>query len=203
MPPGPPAYFRTMGRQLQRSLYALLGLATVASLDLSSYCHPDPGAPDLAMIGQAKAATPMAMDAPAAPATMPPSPADYKELTWAELADVDFKDVYLEELDSYYWKPVFGDQVLAAEGQDVYITGYVIPVDLDEDFYVLSRYPFANCFFCGGAGPESVIDLRFADADHRTYQTDERLTFHGNVRLNADDVYQMNYILEGAEEHPL
>jgi len=204
MSPGLPAYFRAMGRQLQRSLYALLGLAIVASLDLSSYCHPDPGAPDLAIIGQAKAAIPMAMDAPAAPETVPASaPADYKELTWAELADVDFKDVYLEELDSYYWKPVFGPQVLAAEGQDVYITGYVIPVDLDEDFYVLSRYPFANCFFCGGAGPESVIDLRFADADHRTYQTDERLTFHGNVRLNADDVYQMNYILEGAEEHPL
>ena len=68
---------------------------------------------------------------------------------------MDFKDVYLEELDSYYWKPVFGPQVLAAEGQDVYITGYVIPVDLDEDFYVLSRYPFANCFFCGGAGPKA------------------------------------------------
>jgi hypothetical protein len=119
------------------------------------------------------------------------------------MADVDFKDVYLEELDSYYWKPVFGPQVIAAENEDVYITGYVIPVDLDEDFYVLSRYPFANCFFCGGAGPESVIDLRFADSDHRTYQTDERLAFHGNLRLNADDVYQMNYILEGAEEHPL
>jgi len=48
-----------------------------------------------------------------------------------------------------------------------------------------------------------VVCLLFADSDHRTYQTDERLTFHGNLRLNADDVYQMNYILEGAEEHPL
>ena len=144
-------------------------------------------------IGTARAATPVT------PLLLPEANAaerDFRELTWAELADVDFKDVYLEELDSYYWKPVFGPQVFAAEGEDVYITGYVIPVDLDEDFYVLSRYPFANCFFCGGAGPESVVDLRFSDVDHRTYQTDERLTFHGNLRLNADDVYQMNYILE-------
>ncbi len=169
-------------------------------MDLSSFCHPDPAAPDMPLIAQARASE-VSSKFPEVSAA--PAAADYRELTWAELADVDFKDVYLEELDSYYWKPVFGDQVLAAEGKDVYITGYVIPVDLDEDFYVLSRYPFANCFFCGGAGPESVVDLRFKDSDHRTYQTDERLTFHGNLRLNADDVYQMNYILDGAEEHPL
>ena len=202
-----------MSRSIHRTLLASLGLLGLAALDLSSYCHPDPASPDMVLIGSAKAAqpeteveavTPAPDLATTAPADETPADAaDYRELTWAELADVDFKDVYLEELDSYYWKPQFGPQVLAAEGQDVYITGYVIPVDLDEDFYVLSRYPFANCFFCGGAGPESVIDLRFADSDHRTYQTDERLTFHGNVRLNADDVYQMNYILEGAEEHPL
>lgn len=193
---------------LQRALYALLAIVAVAALDLSSYCHPDETAPDMPLIAKARAAevpapilTPTAEDRTTAEA--PAAVADYRELTWAELADVDFKDVYLEELDSYYWKPVFGPQVMAAESEDVYITGYVIPVDLDEDFYVLSRYPFANCFFCGGAGPESVVDLRFKDSGHRTYQTDERLTFHGNLRLNADDVYQMNYILEGAEEHPL
>ncbi len=194
---------------MQRFLYALLGIVALAALDLSSYCHPNPAAPDLPLIAQARAAeAPLTAAPPPIAATETgtsesAAPADFRELTWAELADVDFKDVYLEELDSYYWKPEFGPQVMAAESQDVYITGYVIPVDLDEDFYVLSRYPFANCFFCGGAGPESVVDLRFKDSGHRTYQTDERLTFHGNLRLNADDVYQMNYILEGAEEHPL
>ena len=90
---------------------------------------------------------------------------------------------------------------IAAEGKECYITGYMIPVDVDEDFYVLSRYPFANCFFCGGAGPESVVDLRFPDKAERSYQTDDRLTFKGTLRLNSDDVYQMNYILEGAVEH--
>lgn len=196
-----------MSQSWQRTLYAALGILGVAAMDLSSYCHPDPASPDLALIGTAKAAGQVALlevDAPDMMAnSVTLSAADFRELTWAELADVDFKDVYLEELDSYYWKPEFGPQVLAAESENVYITGYVIPVDLDEDFYVLSRYPFANCFFCGGAGPESVVDLRFSESDHRAYQTDDRLTFHGNLRLNADDVYQMNYILEGAEEHPL
>lgn len=121
------------------------------------------------------------------------------ELTWRTLTDVDFKDVYIDELDAYYWKPNFGPSVKALEGKEVYITGYVIPVDYDEDFYVLSRYPFANCFFCGGAGPESVVDLRFKGKTRR-YETDERLTFKGKFALNANDVYQMNYILEGAVE---
>jgi len=193
-----------MSKSMTRILYACLGIVAIAALDLSSYCHPDESMPNLALIGTAKAAsTPSPLSAPQMQESEDEWMMEYRELTWAELADVDFKDVYLEELDSYYWKPEFGPKVMAAESQDVYITGYVIPVDLDEDFYVLSRYPFANCFFCGGAGPESVVDLRFSDDDHRTYQTDERLTFHGNLRLNADDVYQMNYILEGAEEHPL
>lgn len=122
------------------------------------------------------------------------------EVTWKTLSDVQFKDVYVKELDAYYWKPTFGASVLALSGKEVYITGYVIPVDYDANFYVVSKYPYANCFFCGGGGPESVVDLRFANKN-RVYKTDERITFKGKMRLNSDDVYEMNYILEGATEY--
>jgi len=125
---------------------------------------------------------------------------NYEKLTWEDLTDVEFKDVYVEELDAYYWKPIFGPSVKNLEGKKFYITGYVIPVDIDEDFYVLSRYPFANCFFCGGAGPETVVDLQFSGHSPREYATDERLTFAGELKLNADDVYQMNYIIVRAHE---
>lgn len=122
------------------------------------------------------------------------------EMNWHTLTDVTFKEVYVADLDMYYWKPTFGPAVKALEGKDVYITGYVIPVDYDENFYVISRYPYANCYFCGGGGPESVVDLRFSTKS-RTYKTDERLTFKGKLKLNATDIYQMNYILDGAEEY--
>ena len=46
-----------------------------------------------------------------------------------------------------------------------------------------------------------MIDLRFPGKSERAYQTDDRLSFRGTLRLNADDVYQMNYILEGAVEY--
>jgi hypothetical protein len=128
------------------------------------------------------------------------APGQIVELTWSNLTDVTFKEMYVQDIDSYYWKPTFGPSVKAMEGKEVYITGYVIPVDYDENFYVVSRYPYANCYFCGGGGPESVVDLRFS-GKNRTYKTDERLTFRGKLKLNATDIYQMNYILEGATEY--
>lgn len=124
--------------------------------------------------------------------------AQVAELTWNTLADVSFKDVYLEEYDLYYYYPTFGPKVLDMEGRMVKISGYVIPVDYDDDYYVLSAFPFAACFFCGGAGPESVVDLQLK-AGHRRFKTDERLTFKGVFRTNTTDIYQLNYILEDAE----
>lgn len=126
------------------------------------------------------------------------SRAQVVELTWNMLADVNFKDVYLEEYDLYYYYPTFGPKVLDMEGREVKISGYVIPVDYDEDYYVLSAFPFAACFFCGGAGPESVIDLQLKPG-HRKFKTDERLTFRGVFRTNTTDIYQLNYILEEAD----
>ena len=181
------------------SWIGMLGLIAMSMTDLSSYCHPTEGAEQL--VSQVKAASEGHAFAMANTEANVVEAAE--ELTWRTLEDVEFQDVYVEELDAYYWKPTFGGGVPGLEGKDVYITGYMIPVDLDEDFYVLSRYPFANCFFCGGAGPESVVDLRFPGKSKRVYQTDERLTFKGTFRLNADDVYQMNYILDGAVEYEL
>jgi hypothetical protein len=82
----------------------------------------------------------------------------------------------------------------------VYITGYMVPVDVSTDYFVLSRYPFAQCFFCGNAGPESVVDLRMKK-EGRKFKQDERLTFTGKLRLNETDVYELNYILEEAIEN--
>ncbi|MGY8941046.1 MAG: hypothetical protein ACKVJH_03335 [Flavobacteriales bacterium] len=176
----------------------LVGLASLCVVDFSSFCHPSEETAHLT--SALKSASQTRID-PEGPSESKMAEGAWSELTWRTLEDVEFKDVYVEELDAYYWKPSFGQDVKDLEGQDVYVSGYIIPVDLDEDFYVLSRYPFANCFFCGGAGPESVVDLRFDGKSPRVYQTDERLTFAGKFRLNSDDVYQMNYILDGAVEY--
>ena len=184
----------------------IMGVVLITSLNWSSMCHPSPeGEATKVQILNAKLAKSQLpseevqeVEAYTPPAELLEKP--YTELTWQTLSDVEFRDVFLEELQAYYWKPTFGPKVLKSEGKDFFITGYVIPVDIDEDFYVLSRYPFANCFFCGGAGPETVVDLPFPGRVPREYVTDERLTFAGTLKLNADDIYQMNYIITGATE---
>ena len=120
------------------------------------------------------------------------------DVNWRQLSDVTFEDKYLPDLDAYHWYPTFGEIVLALEGKEISITGYVIPVDYESNYYILSANPYASCFFCGNAGPETVVELELKEEDD-SYTTDQRLMFKGILRLNAYDIYKMNYILEDAE----
>ena len=120
------------------------------------------------------------------------------KLTWETLRDVTFKKKWYAEESIYMLHPTFGASVQKLKDQPVSITGYILPVDLDANLYVLSAFPFSACFFCGGAGPETVMTLNFKK-NSRKFKTDERLTLVGTLKLNADDIYQMNYILDKAE----
>jgi len=64
--------------------------------------------------------------------------------------------------------------------------------------YALSRNPNAVCFFCGGAGPETVVQLRFAQM--KRYPTDAKLTFKGLLQLNQQDINSLTYVLKEAVE---
>lgn len=120
------------------------------------------------------------------------------KVTWETLKDVTFKKKWYPSDQIYMLHPTFGAPVQKLNGKEITITGYVIPVDLEANLYVLSAFPYSSCFFCGGAGPETVMSLSFKKKS-RKFKTDERLTFQGTLKLNADDIYQMNYILENAE----
>lgn len=120
------------------------------------------------------------------------------KLTWETLRDVTFKKKWYPDESVYMLYPTFGPAVQKLKGKEVSITGYILPIDLDANMYVLSAFPYSACFFCGGAGPESVMALKFKK-NPRKFKTDERLTFKGTLALNADDIYQMNYVLENAE----
>ena len=122
---------------------------------------------------------------------------DKDKISWEQLKDVKFKRKYNSEYDVFFNFPIFGKKVKELEGKQVSLTGYVIPLDVVNGVYVLSAVPYSMCFFCGGAGPESVLGLKFK-ASGRRYRTDEYVTFKGTFKLNAHDVENFNYILEGA-----
>lgn len=120
------------------------------------------------------------------------------KITWETLRDVTFKKKWYAEESVFMLYPTFGPNVNKLSGKEVTITGYVLPVDIEANLYVLSAFPMAACFFCGGAGPETVMGLKFK-SNKRKFKTDERHSLKGVLKLNADDIYEMNYILTNAE----
>jgi hypothetical protein len=135
---------------------------------------------------------------PAAVLPVMPRAIDPVKLSWEALRDVTFKKKWYAEESVYMLYPTFGPAVQKLNNKPVTITGYVLPVDLEANLYVLSAFPYSACFFCGGAGPESVVSLKFKKGS-RKFKTDERKTFAGVLKLNADNIYELNYILTEAE----
>ena len=125
----------------------------------------------------------------------------YIELTWKHLEEVDFVERYTEEIENYVPYPVFRPSVQRLSGQKIEIKGYVIPVEEtgEESIIVLSANPFSSCFFCGMAGPETIMDIKLVKKFKNKFKQDDIITFRGTMRLNDSDLYYLNYILEGAE----
>jgi hypothetical protein len=120
------------------------------------------------------------------------------KITWENLRDVTFKKKWNATDNMFVLEPQFGAKVNALKGNEVALTGYMIPVDVDANYYVLSANPFASCFFCGQAGPESVVSVKFKKVTKR-FNTDDRLTITGIFTLNTDDINELNYIIDKAE----
>jgi len=123
------------------------------------------------------------------------------KLNWVQLSDMTMEYRYNEEFGFDIPYPVFGDEIKAVEGKEVTLEGFVLLIEAeDEEIVILSKYPYSQCFFCGGAGPESVVDVLLKDAskDHGL-KMDQRVTFKGKLKLNIEDLDHLNYIFEEAE----
>ncbi len=121
-------------------------------------------------------------------------------LSWKTLAKVNFEWTFSSELQAEVPMPEFSETVRALEGKPVQIKGYVIPMgEANAPYTILSANPYKQCFFCGGAGPETVMDVLLKDGEKRHFSMDETTVFRGRLRLNSDDFDYLNYILDDAE----
>ena len=114
-------------------------------------------------------------------------------IDWFALNDVTFEKIQDEQFGLSYDKATFGEWVKSLDGQEVIITGYMIPMDALGTSYAVSRNPNSSCFFCGGAGPETVIRLWMSPDAVQRYQTDEYLNWQGTLRLNASNQHAFIY----------
>jgi len=127
--------------------------------------------------------------------------AGYYDISWKMLSKVEFNEEFVDSLDAYVPFPIFSPEVKYLEDKNIEIKGYVIPIEEtgDETLLVLSANPYSSCFFCGGAGPETVMDIKLQAKSKGRYKMDDMTTFRGRLRLNDSDLYYLNYILENAE----
>lgn len=115
---------------------------------------------------------------------------------WKELEDVRFEHITSD--DGYPMEvPVFGDRVKELQGKTVRLKGYIIPLQelRGQHYFVFSRYPFDLCYFCGAAGPETIIEV---NSRQEIPFTEDLIELEGRFELNATDPDHLMYRLKEA-----
>jgi hypothetical protein len=112
---------------------------------------------------------------------------------WQVLAEVTYESKLTGdgEMDS----PKFSKRLQGWNGKKISLKGYLIPLSEfgGKDAYMLSSLPFNNCFFCGGAGPETVVEVQVKQS---LKFTSERIVVEGILILNHDNPDHHMYILK-------
>ena len=113
------------------------------------------------------------------------------KLTWKDIIDVYAKEVTFSEKNPAIAIKGQGISLKKIEGKVITITGYFLDLDPDGEWFMVSKNPFATCFFCGGAGPETVIELLKYKNIKKKFKTDDIVEVTGTLKMiveNEDDV---------------
>jgi hypothetical protein len=125
-----------------------------------------------------------------------PSPEIQEKNFWHVLAEVVFK---IEQKNGYEMEvPLFSNHVKSWNGKKISLKGYVIPVGEvgDESKFMVSSLPFNVCYFCGAAGPETIIEV---ESTEEVKFTSQAIWMEGVLQLNEKDPDRHIYILKAAK----
>lgn len=117
-----------------------------------------------------------------------------QENFWHTLAQVNFKNV--KDKNGYDTElPVFSNYLKSFQGKQVSIKGYIIPLDEvgSSGRFMLSSLPFNLCYFCGAAGPETVVEV---DTPEKIKFSTRPITLQGTIYLNDKDPNHHIYVLK-------
>ena len=118
---------------------------------------------------------------------------------WALFAKTKFEAKYNDKAAEYFLYPVFPVELKDLVGKEISLEGYYMPIDIDGDAYIiLSKFPYSQCFFCGGAGPESIAEVTFKVKQSGKFEMDQYLRVKGKLKLNEGNIDHGNFMLEEA-----
>ncbi len=122
-----------------------------------------------------------------------------EHLDWTTLADVSWESEYDSLTGVNILHAKYGNTLKSFDGKEVFIKGYIIPLDAMGFSYALSRTNYASCFFCGQAGPETVMEIRLKPKSIPPEILNEtQLSFKGILRLRTNNREGLHYILDKA-----
>jgi hypothetical protein len=112
---------------------------------------------------------------------------------WDTLMDINY-----EQKSEYGYKPQFKLKHQRLNAQKVEIQGYMYPLEEGDlqKFFMLSRNPVSSCFFCGGAGPETVIEV---NSPKGIKMSQKIIRLKGRLKLNTQEPERLFFILNEAE----
>jgi hypothetical protein len=115
---------------------------------------------------------------------------------WHVLAEVSFQNT--TDPNGYnIEKPVFSKYLKTFHGKKVKLKGYIIPLNEvgSSGKFMLSALPFNVCYFCGAAGPETVVEVETIE---KIKFTTKQITMEGTLFLNDKDPDHHIYILKSS-----
>lgn len=115
-------------------------------------------------------------------------------LSWKLLGQIKFFKKQHKEYGSIDF-PMISPEVKKHNAKKIYMSGFIVPIDNVN--YALSKNVFASCFFCGKAGPETIMGIKFK-AGKMKLKTDQYVTLVGNFRINENNVEDWIYHIEDA-----
>lgn len=116
-------------------------------------------------------------------------------MTWGMLGKIKYVTKPHKDYPDGVMFPIVDPQLKAMKGKQITISGFIIPID--NVSYALSKNVFAQCFFCGQAGPETIMGIQFKDLKKRL-KTDQYVTLVGNFRYNENDIEDWIYHIDNA-----
>ncbi|MCR9249473.1 MAG: hypothetical protein NXI20_03585 [bacterium] len=117
---------------------------------------------------------------------------------WELFENTRFKWEWSDEYETKIEIPIFDQALLKQDGTTITLTGYYIPMEIEGSTIVISKNTFASCFFCGGAGPETVAEIELR-SKHRGLKADQLVSVKGKLKLNKYDYEHLVFMLVDAE----
>jgi len=116
-------------------------------------------------------------------------------LNWKQLGAIKFVKKQHKDYPEGVMFPLVNSTLKAKNKKRVAISGFIVPID--NTTYALSKNVFASCFFCGQAGPETIMGIKFKGGTPKL-KTDQYVTLEGNFRVNETDIEDWIYHVEDA-----